>query len=656
MYNRFRPVGLRTPNAYGFTGTRYNAADIPGYARATPQGRDWLEQTFSYEWYDWSDRYRHESNPPFRTGAAGVLLPGLTAPSGQPARILRGFIRRAEFEVNNRASFSRLYFMYNPEIIVRDYVSYLDQGALDPFNTVFESKNLVAPPSFLDFSFQLFFDRQDEAQAPNNPGVFVDLEYFDLVVRNVIPRSRPTANTLPDSGVMMVNPRDIAVVFSPNITVQGRPLNARIAFEKFTHRMVPTRMRIDLTMRVIYIGPMRDMVEYKNEEFAYANTVPWGEIKNEHYEFRYNELDVELPTPASEDRNQEREDLENANRDARKKILDYVKNQTGDHDTKYTSGPNRDQYWEYANGPSMVWGGFKDLVYAQGAGFPLDHSPTVSEIHKLWTAANTARAVVKPMAEGGNNQAPLWKQFEDELEYGDILLRVGGDETIAFFESSELTWVGSDKEYRGGFVKVFRIMGDGAHSRKYHMMEPSERNVLESFTHWARPTPIGNTVGGPPGGTVPVGAELQRQIIAVGDWTMPYYLADVSEWCSGTGESVPLVNARFMDPYEVFFGDWLDWRAAASIKRVSEKSGQHIHTIGCFRSKGYQLKRQGDPDGGADRFPSPKPGGTFHCTGLAVDVDYQDNPDALITAFESEGWNRFDPTGTAHHWSYIVEG
>ena len=159
--------------------------------------------------------------------------------------------------------------MYNPEIISRDYVSYLEQGALDPFNTVYQSGNLVAPPSILDFSFELFFDRQEEATQINHPGVFVDYQFFDLVVRNVVPyRPRPGSNTLPDNGVMMVNPRDITVVFSPQMTVQGRPLNARVTFERFTHRMTPTRMRIALTMRAVYMGPIREITEYQ------AETVP----------------------------------------------------------------------------------------------------------------------------------------------------------------------------------------------------------------------------------------------------------------------------------------------------------------------------------------------------------------------------------------------
>ena len=87
--------------------------------------------------------------------------------------------------------------------------------------------------------------------------MLVDYQFFDLVVRNVIPTDpNQMSNQLPDNGVMMVNPRDITVVFSPQLTVQGRPINAQVVFEKFTHRMTPIRMRISLEMRVMYFGPM----------------------------------------------------------------------------------------------------------------------------------------------------------------------------------------------------------------------------------------------------------------------------------------------------------------------------------------------------------------------------------------------------------------
>ena len=276
--NAYRPTTL-APKAYGWSSAPgYTRADVPTpMMTGTGLTNEQLQQQFAYEWLNSSEVAWSHSNPPFVSGAAGRLHPSLMtqgSPSGPatggglPARILRGYIRRAQSEVGKPMSNARLYFMYNPEQITREYVSYLEQGALDPFNTVYQSGNLVAPPSILDFSFELFFDRQEEAADTHHPGVFVDYQFFDMVVRNVYPDpGHAPANTLPDSGVMMVNPRDITVIFSPQLTVQGRPLNARVTFEKFTHRMTPTRMRIQLTMRAVYLGPIKDMTTYTAEEF-----------------------------------------------------------------------------------------------------------------------------------------------------------------------------------------------------------------------------------------------------------------------------------------------------------------------------------------------------------------------------------------------------
>jgi hypothetical protein len=278
----YRPTAL-TFNRTPFGSPRpYTAADVPVPGDVFGADRTMLEQQFAYEWLDAAGSAPSRRNPPFTKGAAGRLHPEFLD-TGQPQRILRGFIRRAEYDRADIKSTARLYFMYNPETIQRDYVSYLDQGALDPFNTVYQAGNLVAPPSYMDFNFSLLFDRQEEAAANGDfPGVFVDYEYFDLVVRNVLPNYDPNGtstggNAIPDNGIMMVNPRDITVVFSPNITVQGRPSNARVSFTKFTHRMIPIRMQIDLTMRVTYFGPMQDMVNYTAEQNLVTDTVPWFE-------------------------------------------------------------------------------------------------------------------------------------------------------------------------------------------------------------------------------------------------------------------------------------------------------------------------------------------------------------------------------------------
>ena len=451
--NTFRPGGLTYRNSYGWAGSQgYNSQDIPGWFRSGPRTREILEQQFAYEWYDYSSGLRGSSNPPFHSGAAGSLLPGLTQggqPNGQPARILRGFIRRAEFDPTNTISLARLYFMYNPEVIVRDYVSYLDQGALDPFNTVFDSGNLVAPPSFMDFSFELFFDRQAEAQKFNNPGVFVDYEYFDLVVRNVVPRRRGRNGQLPDNGVMMVNPRDITVVFSPNITVQGRPLNARVSFEKFTHRMVPTRMRISLTMRVIYIGPVRDMTVYENEEFAVSQTIPWDEEKEyQGYRFRYRDLEVEeseisqyfggggggtapVTGPGSATDIRDRNYVTNVA--IRKQALDYAQARVRENNTTYSKA-GRANLWSQADCSSLVAGAYKDIN--QGTPFRNGSLLATTEMINNWNDEGWRTAGV---IWSGAGQGPSNVQ---RLEYGDLIFRYdpsGQDGHVAFFHSFDGT-------------------------------------------------------------------------------------------------------------------------------------------------------------------------------------------------------------------------
>lgn len=216
------------------------------------------------------------TNPPFQTSTAKSSNPNVTV---GPQTISRGFIRRADpTDANDPTGKYRLRFMYNPEAIQRSYISYLDQQALDPFNTINGSQNKAAAPGILDFSFEMFFDRQIEnAQDPAHPGALVDFSYFDLVVRGVV----PSANQhIPDNGIMMVNPRDIVIVFSDQFTVRGRPYNARVSYEKFAHDMTPTRIRITLMVKAMYVGPQPPALETPStSEKLYKSTVPYESAK-----------------------------------------------------------------------------------------------------------------------------------------------------------------------------------------------------------------------------------------------------------------------------------------------------------------------------------------------------------------------------------------
>ena len=123
--NTYRPSRL-APNAYGWSNRpAYNQADIPTALMDKPVDltAEQFRQQFAYEWFQSGDLRgdRALTNPPFVSGAAGRIHPLLRdQASGKPARILRGYIRRAEFEAGNDMSRARLYFMYNPEVITRD--------------------------------------------------------------------------------------------------------------------------------------------------------------------------------------------------------------------------------------------------------------------------------------------------------------------------------------------------------------------------------------------------------------------------------------------------------------------------------------------------------------------------------------------------------
>lgn len=218
------------------------------------------------------------SNPPFDMGAAGRLTTYIESTGTDDPRILRGYIRRSNMSGVDPTDGYRLYFMFNPQTIQRSYVAYLDQQALDPFNTIYGSNNLVAPPGILDFSFELFFDRQAENANGTMPrGVLEDFDYFDLVVRGVIPDAG--ANQIQDNGIMMVNPRNITVVFSPQLSVQGRPYSASVSYEKFDHNMRPVRMTIRLSMKAFYFGPVRPDFSFEATQSndVYAATIPYDE-------------------------------------------------------------------------------------------------------------------------------------------------------------------------------------------------------------------------------------------------------------------------------------------------------------------------------------------------------------------------------------------
>jgi hypothetical protein len=479
LRNVYRPSQL-VNKAYGWsTAPGYNRADVPtALMQSAPDNisSDQLLQQFAYEWFQSGQISAGMSNPPFVSGAAGRLLPSLQSASGTPARILRGYIRRAAFDAGDAVSKARLYFMYNPETITRDYVSYLDQSALDPFNTIYQSGNLVAPPSILDFSFDLFFDRQEEATQVSHPGVYVDYQFFDLVVRNVVPSDpNQTSNTLPDNGVMMVNPRDITVVFSPQFTVQGRPLNARVTFMKFTHRMTPTRMSISLTLRANYMGPVRDMTQYRAEEFQAEAAIPYGRDANSNIIVTIGDLLAQQTaannTPGTTNNYTDQSNVAgDANAKVRRAALDWAKaHVTGS--TVYDNSTSGSQRWNLpasADCSGLVVAAYKGVGADTKAIFGSGGYPGTGAMRSYWSSSNYK--TVQRIA-----QADLQKP--GILQYGDLLVRTGH---IQFFDSYD----------SNGAFNVFEAAG--------HNSNPQVGTHHNSAAHYAqkdwfgvRPMPLG---------------------------------------------------------------------------------------------------------------------------------------------------------------------
>lgn len=414
------------------------------------QGRQ--QAVSGYEWLDYGTfvpgtGMRWRTNPPFASWEAGGHgMPFQKAPSGggkqSPVNVKRGYIRRAQVNATDLPSTCRLYFMYNPTTITRQYVNYLDQGALDPFNTIFESGNLVAPPSILEFSFELFFDRQTEAMVPGNRGVLDDMDYFDLVVRNVIPGGPNGNNALPDNGLMMVNPRDITVVFSKDISVQGRPVNSQIVYEKFTHEMTPTRMRIALTMRVIYMGPVRDITAFSTETVNVDRAIPYDILPTPKFEFEFNELewpsnyeDAQKPNLETSGKGDTLAHLsgDSAGGDA----ATLAKYESDKADTEYVgaSGP-RNNLWAQADCSSFVWGGFAALpdgdAICSNLGWPKfadgKRSGNIPSVQAMMDPLGNSEYVERILGfnmdgKGDLDGDSVFKKVREKGVKGDLLLR-----------------------------------------------------------------------------------------------------------------------------------------------------------------------------------------------------------------------------------------
>jgi hypothetical protein len=193
-------------------------------------------------------------------------------------RILRGYLRRQKVVAGKPESFVRLYFMYNPDQVQRQYLSWNDSTTLDPANEMgVDSDNAMASvPSLTTLSFTLYFDRQIEVMSiDEHPGVMVDLQTFDVLSGNMVYGDPATGNetivlppgmSIPDntdvgenhSGQLQPTTGNaqtmVTAVFAPSLAVQGVLSGANATFTKFSPRMTPTTMALTLTLLVQFVG------------------------------------------------------------------------------------------------------------------------------------------------------------------------------------------------------------------------------------------------------------------------------------------------------------------------------------------------------------------------------------------------------------------
>lgn len=433
--NRYVPSSVaKSPFAFSTTSGTVNASRAGNFTTVAQARNDvatYLEE-------------HGNSNPDFNTSTAGTLSPG------DRPKISRGYIRRANPNSDNPSSTAVLKFMYNPAEITRNYLSYMDQAAIDPYNTLFQSGNLVAPPSIVQFDFALLFDREIEAAGDasliynwRDRGVMVDNDYFNVVVRNVAPNNA-SSTEVPDNGVMMVNPEDIVVVFGPQLTVQGRPINSQVKFTKFNHLMTPTRMEVSIQMMVNYFGPLREPfgLDATQKIGEYEALIPYSERADGTLTDAQVQASIDVYNAAF-DANQAEvatllatrqpwwnlEDFGGAlaaggplSSGVAAAALAYAK---ANFEGKLYSQGRRRQVPDYSDCSSMIWYSYNQ----QGAGHIFGQDwPTTQSMYHHWNSTNFRDMQI--ITKGSGNG----EQIRTKAQPGDILWKKGH---VAMFEADE---------------------------------------------------------------------------------------------------------------------------------------------------------------------------------------------------------------------------
>jgi hypothetical protein len=254
----------------------YERLDWTNGVNVAPGGPAWLQAGAAK---------KELQNPPFLgvgstlAGGSNGRTPGFMGDDAAH-RILRGYIRRYDINPASKDNAadaaqsynSRLYFMWNPEVIERKYAALADlQNFLNLTNSASGPVDNKKTKPYLqtDVGFQLHFDRQEEvSRFKDHPGVLIDLAVFDLLAQGGSPAGQSTTQSLPTDQTDLAPPSQslafdptvmIAVIFSPYLVYFGTLTDVQVTFLKFSHRMTPTRMDVNLSMRLHAFGDLAEL-------------------------------------------------------------------------------------------------------------------------------------------------------------------------------------------------------------------------------------------------------------------------------------------------------------------------------------------------------------------------------------------------------------
>lgn len=280
-------IGGKPP--YGFTGTpAYNPAWNPGVPQSfVGPALPGTQEVALYERFDWDKSIdaRQYQNPAFvGIGSTGRVPQWMQGEGGVTKRILRGYMRRSTvyplsqpgLSDQQKATNAKLYFMYNPSDVMRQYVSYTALAGQSSDNPESATSGGQQVPAMVTMNMELLFDRQEEvARFPNHPGVLVDLAVFDMLIGNNITSyddvmnrdvnfgdaSASTAVSTPSGGADTATLKPgldiyITIIMSPSLVFEGKIMEASALFQKFSHRMTPTRMTLTVTLWLNYTGKL----------------------------------------------------------------------------------------------------------------------------------------------------------------------------------------------------------------------------------------------------------------------------------------------------------------------------------------------------------------------------------------------------------------